>query len=299
MLLSVVALHPVGEDVFATFSVHPSTVIGILALGALYWWRTRAEDRVPTRGQIVSFIAGLVVLFFTLNGPLHDLSDDYLFSAHMVQHLVLTMAVPPLLIAGIPGWMIRPALRIPGVFPVARRIGSGLGAFLVFSVAMMGWHVPQAYNLAMTHHPIHIVEHLCFLVAATIMWWPLMSSLPEVPRLPYPGQLLYTFLLMIPMMIISIFITYSDTVLYPFYAHAPRIWEITALQDQRIGGLIMWIPGGFVFIGILSVIFFKWAARGMDDAASAQVDWKPVEADVETPASATSPHWAETPATPR
>src|SRR5690348_8075505 len=151
MLLSVVALHPIGEDVFATFSVHPSTVIGILALGALYWWRTRAEDRVPTRGQILSFVAGLVVLFFSLNGPLHDLSDDYLFSAHMVQHLLLTMAVPPLLIAGIPGWMLRPALRVPGVYAVARRISTGRAAFAIFSVTMVAWHIPLLYNLAMEH----------------------------------------------------------------------------------------------------------------------------------------------------
>ncbi|HEX6965164.1 MAG TPA: cytochrome c oxidase assembly protein [Gemmatimonadaceae bacterium] len=295
-MLSVVALHPVGEDVFATFSVHPSTVIGILALGAIYWWRARAEARAPTAGQILSFVAGLTVLFLVLNGPLHDLSDDYLFSAHMVQHLLLTMLVPPLLIAGIPGWMIRPALRIPGVFPVAKRIGSGLGAFLIFSGTMVGWHIPQAYNLAMAHHPVHIVEHLCFLVAATIMWWPLMSSLPEVPRLAYPAQMLYAFLLMLPMELISIFITYADTVLYPFYAQAPRIWAITALQDQRIGGLIMWIPGTLIFVGILSAVFFKWSASGMDDAASAQVERLPSAADIGAPVQ-----WqpAETPATPR
>jgi putative membrane protein len=216
-------------------------------------------------------VAGLAVLFFSLNGPLHDLSDDYLFSAHMVQHLVLTMLVPPLLIAGIPGWMLRPALRIPGVFAVARRISTGPAAFGIFSVAIVGWHLPPLYNMAMVHHPVHIVEHLCFLVAATIMWWPIMSSLPELPRLAYPLQLLYVFLLMLPMTAVSIFITYADTVLYPFYATVPRIWGITALQDQRIGGLIMWIPGGFIFIAVLSVIFFKWVALGADDTAAAQV----------------------------
>jgi len=311
MLLAVSLLHPVGPSVFSTFSVHPSTVIGIAALAALYWWRARVGARgsglgprerlveretrtprsfpspeprapspegarVPSPGQIACFVAGLLVLFLSLNGPLHDLSDDYLFSAHMVQHLLLTMLVPPLLIAGIPGWMLRPSLRVPGVFAVARRISTGAAAFVIFSVTMIGWHVPPLYNLAMTHHPVHIVEHLCFLVAATIMWWPIMGSLPELPRLSYPGQLLYVFLLMIPMLIISIFITYADTVLYPFYAQAPRIWPITALQDQRLGGLIMWIPGGLIYISVLSVIFFKWVARGAEDGtAEAQVDWNP------------------------
>jgi len=325
MLLAVSLLHPVGPSVFSTFSVHPSTVIGIAALAALYWWRARvgaARDagcgmrdaeplseagspprepvasRIPhpasrpTSGQIACFVAGLLVLFLSLNGPLHDLSDDYLFSAHMVQHLLLTMLVPPLLIAGIPGWMLRPSLRVPGVFAVARRISTGAAAFVIFSVTMIGWHVPPLYNLAMTHHPVHIVEHLCFLVAATIMWWPIMGSLPELPRLSYPGQLLYVFLLMIPMLIISIFITYADTVLYPFYAQAPRIWPITALQDQRLGGLIMWIPGGLIYISVLSVIFFKWVARGAEDGtAEAQVDWNPapLRAAAGTPVPADRP----------
>jgi putative membrane protein len=233
------------------------------------------ESRVPSPGQLLSFISGLLVLFLALNGPLHDLSDDYLFSAHMVQHLVLTMLVPPLLIAGIPGWMLRPALRVPGVYAVARRISTGRAAFAIFSVTMVAWHIPLLYNLAMEHHPIHIVEHLCFLVAATIMWWPIMSTLPELPRLSYPAQLLYVFLLMSPMMMVSAFITYADHVLYPFYAGAPRIWPITALEDQRIGGLIMWIPGGLIFVAVLSVIFFKWVGAGADDTASAQVEYQP------------------------
>src|SRR2546423_811113 len=109
-------LHPVVSLSWSRFSVHPSTVVGILALGALYVWRTKAGRRGPEARELraskaVSFFGGLLVLFLSLNGPLHDLSDDYLFSAHMVQHLLLTLVVPPLLITGTPGWMLRPALR--------------------------------------------------------------------------------------------------------------------------------------------------------------------------------------------
>lgn len=268
-VVSTALLHPLGGFSWTTFSVHWSTVIGIAALGGLYAWRTRveqtrgarADERTPTSGQRLAFVAGLLALFLTLNGPLHDLSDSYLFSAHMVQHLVLTMLVTPLLIAGTPGWMLRPALRSRAVATVARRITTGPAAFAIFNITIVAWHLPPLYNLAMAHHPVHIVQHLCFLVASTIMWWPLMSTMPELPRLSYPKQMLYLFLVMLPMSMVAMIITYADTVLYPAYSSAPRVWPLSPLQDQRLGGLIMWIPGSLVFLVVLSVVFFKWAGQ--------------------------------------
>src|SRR5687767_2055281 len=107
------------------WTIHWSTVIGLAAIGALYEWRARAaapgdREAGPSTVQRVSFFAGLLVIFASLNGPLHDLSDYYLFSAHMVQHLLLTLVAPPLLIAGVQGWMLRPALRQPVVGAFAR-----------------------------------------------------------------------------------------------------------------------------------------------------------------------------------
>jgi putative membrane protein len=197
-------------------------------------------------------------MFFTLNGPLHDLSDEYLFSAHMVQHLVLTMVVTPLLIGGTPGWMLRPALRSRIVAAIAQRITTGPAAFAIFNVTIVAWHLPPLYNYALYHHPVHIVQHLCFLVASTIMWWPIMSPMPELPRLSYPKQMLYICLMTLPMTAVAMIITYSSSLLYPFYGGAPRVFDLSPLQDQRLGGLIMWIPGGFIFIAVLSVVFFKW-----------------------------------------
>lgn len=255
------ALHPLAPN-GAAFSVHPSTVIGIGALAALYAWRARKGPAGgPTIGQKLLFASGLAVLFLSLNGPLHDLSDGYLFTAHMVQHLVLTLLVPPLLIAGTPGWMLLPALRVSWVEAVARRVTRPLAAFAIFSVTMIAWHLPPLYNLAMAVHPVHIVEHLCFLVTATIMWWPIMSPMPELPRLPYGPQMLYVIGLALPMSVLAIVLTYADTVLYPAYAAAPRIWGITPLEDQRYGGLLMWLPGGLIFFAVASVRFFQWAGE--------------------------------------
>jgi len=136
------------------------------------------------------------------------------------------------------------------------------------------WHLPRFYEYALEHHPVHIVQHLMFMVAAVLLWWPILSPLPELPRLPYPMQMLYLFLTTIPMSIVAVYITYGGTLLYPAYAAAPRIAGLSPLQDQLLGGLIMWIPGGLVFFGVISVIFFRWQSHGgLDSAASAQVDW--------------------------
>jgi putative membrane protein len=210
-------------------------------------------------------------MFGTLNGPIHDISDFYLFTGHMVQHLVLTFVTPPLLLLGTPGWMLRPALRFPPVAAVARFVTTPRAAFAIFNLTLATWHLPPMYNSAMYYHPVHIGQHLMFLTTAVIVWWPLLSPLPELPRLSYPGQMLYSFLMTLPMTVVSIFIVYSDHVLYPAYASAPRMWGLSPLEDQRLGGLIMWIPGGLFFYLLASVIFFRWVSSARDDRAGAQV----------------------------
>ena len=268
-------LHPAARIALTDFTVHWSTVIGLAALGALYLWRARSAPvaGTPTTAQRTLFFGALALLFLSLNGWVHDLSDYYLFSAHMVQHLALTLVAPPLLIMGTPGWMLRPALGRPGVGPAARWATSAAHAFLLFNVVIIVWHLPPVYGLAMEHHAIHIVQHLCFMTAAVLMWWPVLSPLPELPRLSYPGQMLYLFLMTIPMSLVAISIGYADHVLYPAYASAPRLWGISPMQDQLIGALIMWIPGGLFFFAIISVVFFKWQQQESDSTASAQVDF--------------------------
>ena len=272
------ALLHVGASISVTsFTVHWSTVIGLAILAALYEWRARVTPGgAPTRAQRTRFHAGVFTIFLALNGWLHDLSDYYLFSAHMVQHLLLTMLVPPLLIAGTPGAMLRPALRHRRVERVARALTSPKVCFAVFNLVLAGWHLPPMYNTAMAHHDVHILQHLMFMAASVMLWWPILSPLPELPRLPYPMQMLYLFLTTIPMSIVAVYITYGGTLLYPAYAAAPRIIRLSPLDDQLLGGLIMWIPGGLVFFAVITVIFFRWQSHGAEDsAASAQVDWQP------------------------
>jgi putative membrane protein len=277
MVMSLALLHTSARLSLSEFTVHPSTVVGIAGLAALYEYGAKAAARGPRPVQRWCWYAALVTMFFSLNGWLHDLSDTYLFSAHMLQHLLLAFLVAPFMIMSVTGDMLRPLIRHPAVRRVAQWATAPVRCFAIFNIVIAGWHLPPMYNYALAHHPVHITQHLMILAASVLMWWPVLSPMPELPRLSYPGQMLYLFLMSIPMAIISVYIAYSDGILYPAYASAPRVWGISPMDDQMIGGLIMWIPGGLFFYTIISVVFFRWNQRGgVESQAGAQVDWRAV-----------------------
>ncbi len=247
------------------WDVHPSVVIGLVLLGGLYVFLGGLSS---ARRHVASFCGALGVLFLALNGPLHNLSDRYLFSAHMGQHLLLTLVFPPLLLYGTPAHVVRPLLRPRWVMGIARVATRPLVAAISFTAPIVIWHVPALYEAALRNHNLHIVQHLVFLTTAVIMWWPVLSPVPELPRIPHLLQMLYLFLLGIPMSITGALITLSDTVLYPFYAAAPRVGGFAPLEDQQIGGLLMWVLGGLMLWIVMTVIWFRYAV--WDERADAE-----------------------------
>ncbi len=248
-----------------SWALHPSVLLGTGLLGALYFygigpWRRRRGLPPAPRWKVASFSAALLVLLGALNGPLHDLSDYYLFSIHMLQHLLLTLAFPPLLILGTPGWLLEPLLRRPAVRRIARALTHPVAAAVIFSATIAVWHLAPYYDLMMRNHDVHIVTHLMFMATATLLWWPVTSPVPQVlPRLGYGVGMLYLFLVGIPMQIVGALITLSDGVLYPWYAAAPRTWGLSPVDDQQVGGLLMWVPGNLWMFGAIGVLFFLWA----------------------------------------
>jgi len=253
--------------------VHLDVVLGVLLLAGAYTWATLASRRPAPLGPPLAFFAGCAALLAALNGPLHDLSDYYLFSAHMVQHLVLTLVVPPLWLAGTPGWMFDALLartaRAPGVVPMVRWLTRPLPAFAAFAVALVAWHLPGPYNAALETHAWHVVEHLVLLGASVLGWWPILSRSERLPALPYAGQILYLFVFGMPMTVVAALVTGAEHVLYPFYAAAPRVFDLTPLADQQLGGVIMWVPAGIIPVVAFTVVFFRWARaeREADEAA--------------------------------
>jgi putative membrane protein len=248
------------------FEIHVSVLIGTVYLAAIYLFAIgparekygwQAEATSPWR--IASYLGAVALVFFSLNGPLHTLSDEYLFSAHMVQHMLLMLIMPPFLIMGIPPWLIRKAMEKRGVAEVARKLTHPVMAYLAYNITFIGWHIPQMYNWALVSHDLHIVQHLMFISVAVMMWWPVVNPVPELERIPTgPLLMMYIFAFGIPTTILSAFITMSDSVFYPWYEVAPRVSSLSPLEDQRLGGLIMWIPGMLIFWVGITAVFFRW-----------------------------------------
>lgn len=228
----------------------------LLGVGPLRERHQLADDVDPR--QVATFTAGVLVIFVALLSPIHELSDQYLFSAHMLQHVLLTLVAPPLLILGTPDWLIRPLLRANLSFWVARHATHPVVSFAAFNLIFAMWHIPSLYDTSMTNHGMHIAEHLIFITTAVLMWWPLTSRLPELPRLSYPLQMMYLFLLSIAQIIVFAPITFSTEPLYDWYVDAPRVWGMSVVVDQQIGAIIMKIGGGAFFMVLIIMAFFKW-----------------------------------------
>lgn len=261
-------LHGDGDFSWTRWEFHPSVVLGTLLFAGLYLLgigslRRRfgwSEEPVEPK-CVAAFLAGCAVLVLSLNGPIHDLSDNYLFSAHMVQHMLITLLVPPLWLAGLPAWLVRPALKSRTVYATARFLTHPATAFGAYTLIYAGWHIPSFYNAALEIHWLHIVQHFMFIGGAVMMWWPLINPVPELERLSSPAKLLYLFAFGIPMSVVAAFITLAGSPLYPWYEAAPRIFALNAADDQRLGGAIMWVPGMLVYWAAVTVTFLRWAAR--------------------------------------
>ncbi len=268
-LASLALLHggAPGSFSWTRWEIHPSVLIGDVALLALYFllvgplrrrngWAERTDP-----WQTTAFVAGILVMFMALNGPIHDLSDYYLFSGHMVQHMLLMMIMPPLLLLGLPAWLLRPLLLRPGVEPVARVLTHPATAFVTYNVVLIGWHFPAAYNYALEHHNVHIVQHLLFMATAVLMWWPIVDPLPELSRLGALMKMLYLFVFGLPMTVVAAVFSFAEQPMLAWYASAPRIFGLTALEDQQLGGVIMWIPGMLIYWTAVTIVFMRYSSR--------------------------------------
>ncbi len=245
---------------------YPSALAGIAAIAGCYALLIGALGRRLKRRaswRQVAFLGGaFAILVVALNGPLHDLSDRYLFSAHMVQHpLLFTYAVPVCLLLGTPGWVVEWLTRSRVIDTVARFLTKPVVTFGVASGVLALWHFPFAYDAAMVDHDVHIGMHISLTAAATLGWWPILSPTGKYPRLPFAGQLIYLFALGLPMALVGALITLAERPLYLWYVQAPRVLPLTPLEDQRIGGLIMWVPGMLVVWAAMTIVWFRWAAQ--------------------------------------
>ena len=221
-----------------------------------------AGEEVVTRRQQTWFGLAVLSLWIASGSPLHTLADQYLFSAHMVQHIVQGFVMAPLFILGTPGWMLEVVTRPPWLRAFLRTFGAPVIAGVVFNVVLVGMHWPFIIELMVANAAFHVVLHLVFVLASLLMWLPVLSPSDAVVRrmnpLPKMGYLFaMTFFPTIP----ASFMTFGDpdVPLYPVYGAFPRLWEIPVGEDMLIAGLLMKSGAGFLLWGIITVVFFRWA----------------------------------------
>ncbi len=239
----------------------PTVIAGIIALAAIYAgaaWKLRER---PTARQIFALSLALIVMGLALTGPIDYYVRERSFALYIFQQMLLVFVIPPLLLLATPEWMARVVFTRPWIEPVWRLLTRPIAAFLIFSAAFTLIHYPLLCDhICHVRPPYGDIRDL-LLCVGILLWWPLLSPLPEYPRLPYPSQIMYLFLLMIPMTAVAAPITMAETVLYMFYRVEPHPFGLTAHADQVLGGLIMWVGQGVYLMCIFTAIFFRWSRR--------------------------------------
>lgn len=245
----------------------------IAALAAAYWWsltvlrpRLPGPPPLPTRSVRWRFAAGLVILWMAVDWPLDRIGDDYLFSAHMAQFLLITMISSPLLVAGLPAWLlveltypVRQAVRVLSRAPVA------LG---LFQVVLVGTHLPSVVALYATNSVVHFSLHALWVVAAGIFWLPILGRQPFVTPLQPPAKIVYLIAATVAPTVPASFLTWTESAFYPSYADAPRLGGISPVLDLQLAGMIMKLGGGIILWSFILGIFIRWAtSETRDDRA--------------------------------
>ncbi len=215
-----------------------------------------------SRLQLVCFSLGVLALWVAADWPVHDIAERYNFSLHMVQHLVLSMVAAPLLLLGTPAWLLRAILRPPSlVFRTVRFLSRFLPALILFNLVLVVTHWPALVNASLENALVHFSVHTVIFLSAVIIWMPVLSPLPEIPRLSPPWRIAFLFLQSIVPTLPASFLTFGTTPLYRFYEDVPHLWGMSTLEDQQLAGLIMKIGAGLLLWMIIAVTFFRWAAE--------------------------------------
>ena len=242
----------------------PGVIEGLVALTVLYCLalgpaRTYlAPGAVFSRWRAAGFHVGTLLVFWAVASPLDELSERYLFSAHMFQHVILVFPVPVLWLLGTPPWVVKPFLDMDWSAPVLRFFSQPMVALLTFNLVFYAWHIPGLYEWALRDSKIHFLEHATFMGAAMLQWWPLIPPLAVRPRMHYGFQLLYLLagaILQFPLFFLLAFMNKS---FYPTYVSAPRIVQLNPMMDQQLGAIIMKLAAMAVMFISVTVVFGRW-----------------------------------------
>jgi putative membrane protein len=249
----------------------PFVLVPLAFFAVLYLWRFRqARREAAGRGagplQLIAFAGALLALLIALVSPLDGLGEDYLFSAHMVQHVLLGDIAPLLALLALSRVILRPATRR------LVRVEKALGPFanpvtgiVLWLVLMYLWHVPALYDAAAQNPLVHLLEHVSFFAAGVALWWPLVQPVPM--RRPLTGMqpLAYIASAKGGLAALGLYLAWSSTPLYPYYETTPRIWGLSPIEDQNVGGVIMMVEQSFTLVLVMVALFVAMLSRSEEE----------------------------------
>jgi len=237
------------------------------------------ETRTVTPFQRRCWIAGALIMTIVLGPPFHDWGDYYLLSVHMGQHLILMYLVAPLLLLGVPGWFFDPIARRPLLDRIGKAITAPVPSFLIGNAIMIAWHLPGLYDAALRTQALHATQHTAFLISGFFTWWSLIGPNPRWHKATPIIQCLLLFAETIPGGIVGMMLTLSSPGVYSFYDNAPRLWGISLADDQVFAGTMMAVGVPVFFLGLLTVIFLRWASRETAEDRKNPVKRQPTKPD--------------------
>ncbi len=249
--------------ILTLWDLEPTVIAGCAALLAAYF----ALVRGARRKEAALFAGGVAAILVALCSPIDVLADTYLFSAHMLQHLLLILVAAPLLLLGIPDRAWRRVVAWKTAGRVERALRSPVAAWTVGMGTLALWHLPRLYDAALASEALHVVEHLCFLVSAAIFWWPAIAPLGEA-RMPPLVAMLYLFAAAMANSVLGIVLTFAPAGTYSAYANPDDAlgllsllredFGLTPAVDQQVGGMLMWVVSAPIFLGPMLAALARW-----------------------------------------
>jgi len=256
------------------FQAHPEVWLLVAFVLGSYFYAVRVIGPVVvktgptiTTKQRNAFIAAVLLLWLGSDWPVHDLSEEYLYSMHMFQHMVLSYFMPPLVLLSIPKWMFDAVFGSGRARTAINWLSKPIVAGVAFNVVVMVTHIPALVNQSVSNGPLHYSLHILLVVTALLVWLPICG--PDIERQLQPGgKMIYLFLMSVVPTVPAAWLTFAEGAVYKHYDIAVRVWGLSVTTDQQIAGAIM-KTGGSVFLwSIVVFLFFKRFSAGFSDAQS-------------------------------
>jgi putative membrane protein len=232
--------------------------------------RVRPTGEVVSKKQLRAFVAAVLLLWVASDWPMHDIAEEYLYSVHMVQHMVLSYFVPPLVWLATPAWLFDVVVGGGRARPVVRFLSRPPIAGVLFNLVIMITHIPALVNRSVSNGPLHYFLHVLVVTSALLMWIPVLGP-NKSWQIGYGGKMIYLFLMSVVPTVPAAWLTFAEGVVYKHYDIPIRVWGMSATVDQQVAGAVMKLGGGVFLWTVITYMFFKrFMARFSDEQSYKQ-----------------------------